>query len=197
VDWGLNTLLSAGAARLNGDTTITALGAGARYRANGVAAKAHRLRRQGERLHARHDQLERLAAGDSQHPLTRKAAVLAEEHRRVSQRRSRLNDALACSAARRQSPRPAPGDAGHPPRHRDPAADSVRRDAPQRPSRHGCPAQPAAGTRARTRSAPPPSGARTGHAGRHSALASTSTPTPPHPDGSRQSHRTARIPEDH
>jgi hypothetical protein len=53
VDWGLNTLLSAGAARLHPDGTITALGAGAQYRAAGILAKQHRLRRNGERLHAR------------------------------------------------------------------------------------------------------------------------------------------------
>ena len=52
VDWGLNTLLSAGAARLHGDATITVLGAGAQYRAAGVLAKQHRLRRHGERLHS-------------------------------------------------------------------------------------------------------------------------------------------------
>ncbi len=40
VDWGLNTLLSAGVARLNGDGTITALGAGAQFRASGVLARS-------------------------------------------------------------------------------------------------------------------------------------------------------------
>ena len=40
IDWSLNTLLSAGAARLHPDGTITALGAGAQYRASGVLAKA-------------------------------------------------------------------------------------------------------------------------------------------------------------
>jgi hypothetical protein len=100
LDWGLNTLLSAGATRLSGGGTITALGAGAQYRAAGALAKAHRLRRQGERLHARLEHYERLAAGDSQHPLNAKRDILAEERRRVSQRRSRLNDALAWSAAR-------------------------------------------------------------------------------------------------
>jgi hypothetical protein len=92
--------MSAGAARLNGDGTITAIGAGAQYRAAGALAKAHRLRRQGERLHARHEHYERLAAGDSQHPLHAKRYILAEEQRRVSRRRSHLNDALAWSAAR-------------------------------------------------------------------------------------------------
>jgi hypothetical protein len=53
VDWGLNTLLAAGAARLHPDGTITALGAGAQYRAAGVLAKGHRLRRHAERLHAK------------------------------------------------------------------------------------------------------------------------------------------------
>jgi hypothetical protein len=100
LDWGLNTLLSAGAARLHPDGTITALGAGAQYRAAGVLAKAQRLRRHGERLQARTDQYEKLGAGRPDHPLAAKAAVLAQERRRVSQRRSRLNGALASSAAR-------------------------------------------------------------------------------------------------
>jgi hypothetical protein len=100
VDWGLNTLLSVGAARLQPEGTITALGAGAQYRAGGVLAKAHRLRRQGEALRAKADHYERLIAGDGAHPLAGKAAVIAEEHRRVSRRRSSLNDALAWSAAR-------------------------------------------------------------------------------------------------
>jgi hypothetical protein len=100
VDWGLNTLLSAGAARLHGDGTITALGAGAQYRAAGVLARQHRLRRHGERLHAKASRYARLIAGDARHPLNAKSAVLAEEIGRVSQRRSHLNDALAWSAAR-------------------------------------------------------------------------------------------------
>ena len=69
VDWGLNTLLSAGAVRLRPDGTITALGAGAQYRASGVLAKAHRLRRHGERLHGKLDQYQRLTAGRERHPL--------------------------------------------------------------------------------------------------------------------------------
>ena len=100
LDWGLNTLLSAGAVRLRQDGSITALGAGAQYRANGVLAKTHRLRRHGEQLHARLDQHMRLAAGLEDHSLTAKAAVLRDEARLVANRRSRLNDALAWSAAR-------------------------------------------------------------------------------------------------
>jgi hypothetical protein len=100
VDWGLNTLLSAGAVRREAGGTITALGAGAEYRAAGVLAKAHRLRRQSERLHAKSAHYARLAAEDEQHSLTDRQAVLAEELRRVSQRRSNLNRALAWSAAR-------------------------------------------------------------------------------------------------
>ena len=100
LDWGLNTLLSAGAVRLRPDGSITALGAGAQYRANGVLAKAHRLRRHGERLHAKLDHYQRLAAGREDHPLEAKAAVLRDEARRVADRRSHLNDALAWSAAR-------------------------------------------------------------------------------------------------
>ncbi len=100
LDWGLNTLLSAGACRLNPDGTISALGVGARYRAGGVLAKAHRLRRQGEHLHARLGQYERLTAGRDGHRLGPKAEVLRNEARHVADRRSHLNDALARSAAR-------------------------------------------------------------------------------------------------
>jgi hypothetical protein len=100
VDWGLNTLLSAGAARLHADGTITALGAGAQYRANGVLAKQHRLRRHGERLHAKADQYQRLTDGGGSCSLAARHQVLAEEARRVAGRRSNLNDALARSAAR-------------------------------------------------------------------------------------------------
>jgi len=96
VDWGLNTLLTAGAARLHPDGRITVLGAGAQYRAAGVVAKQHRLRRQSERLHAKADHYQRL----DDRALDGKAAVLAEEIGRVSRRRSNLNDALAWSAAR-------------------------------------------------------------------------------------------------
>ncbi|MDH6221693.1 hypothetical protein [Streptomyces pseudovenezuelae] len=45
VDWGLNTLLGAGAARLHDDGRATALGSGAQLRAAGVLAKQYRLRR--------------------------------------------------------------------------------------------------------------------------------------------------------
>ncbi|MEU2507993.1 zinc ribbon domain-containing protein [Streptomyces sp. NPDC007863] len=96
VDWGLNTLLSAGAVRLHDDGRITALGAGAQFRAAGVLAKQHRLRRLSEHLYTKTDRYARLAdpALDGRH------AVLTEEIRRVSRRRSNLNDALAWAAAR-------------------------------------------------------------------------------------------------
>ncbi|MEO6085350.1 MAG: zinc ribbon domain-containing protein [Umezawaea sp.] len=100
VDWGLNTLLSAGAARLHDDGRITALGAGGMFRAAGVLAKQHRLRRHSERLHAKADHYQRLAADDAEHPLTAKLQVLRDEVRAVSARRSNLNDALAWAAAR-------------------------------------------------------------------------------------------------
>jgi hypothetical protein len=100
VDWGLSTLLSAGAARLHPDGKITALGTGAQYRAAAVMAKQHRLRRHSEKLHAKADQYARLIAGDDKHPLAPKNAALAQEIRHLSQRRSNLNDALAWSAAR-------------------------------------------------------------------------------------------------
>ena len=100
VDWGVNTLLSAGAARLHPDRTVTALGSGAQYRAAGVLARQHRLRRQGERLHAKLGRYQRLTAGDETHALADRKAALAKEARHVAARRSHLNDALAWSAAR-------------------------------------------------------------------------------------------------
>ncbi|WP_223166759.1 hypothetical protein [Nonomuraea sp. SYSU D8015] len=76
VDWGLNTLLSAGAVRRHGDGTITALGAGAQFRAAGVMARQHRLRRLGERLHGKTDAYEHLIGEDEDHHLVAKHAVL-------------------------------------------------------------------------------------------------------------------------
>ncbi|CAM5436360.1 transposase [Streptomyces aurantiogriseus] len=100
VDWGLNTLLSAGAVRLRDNGTMTALGAGAQFRAAGVLAKQHRLRRAGEFLHAKTAHYQRLIGDTDSHCLADKHAVLAEEIRHVSARRSNLNDALAWAAAR-------------------------------------------------------------------------------------------------
>ncbi|MFE9206570.1 zinc ribbon domain-containing protein [Micromonospora sp. NPDC007230] len=100
VDWGLNILLSAGALRLHADGRITALGAGGQFRAAGVLAKQHRLRRHSERLHAKAEHYQRLAGGDEQHQLAGKHAVLRDEIRRVSDRRTNLNNALAWAAAR-------------------------------------------------------------------------------------------------
>jgi hypothetical protein len=100
VDWGLNTLLSAGAARLHDDGTITALGAGGMFRAAGILAKGHRLRRLSEHLHAKADHYQRLINGAEYHQLAGRHAILAEEIRRVCTRRSNLNDALAWAAAR-------------------------------------------------------------------------------------------------
>ncbi|WP_253266862.1 transposase [Streptomyces sp. NL15-2K] len=100
VDWGLNTLLSAGAVRLNNDGKVTALGTGGMFRAAGVLAKQHRLRRESQHLHAKTDHFQRLMSGDAQHQLTTKHHMLIEETRHVSNRRSNLNDALAWAAAR-------------------------------------------------------------------------------------------------
>ncbi|GAA4628693.1 hypothetical protein GCM10023196_046110 [Actinoallomurus vinaceus] len=100
VDWGLNTLLSAGACRLHPDGTITALGAGAMFRAGGVMARQHRLRRHGEHLHAKTDTYECLIGDREGHYLTAKHAVLTAERQHVADRRTGLNDALAWSAAR-------------------------------------------------------------------------------------------------
>ncbi|WP_419994392.1 zinc ribbon domain-containing protein [Streptomyces boninensis] len=100
VDWGLNTLLSAGAVRLHDDGKITALGSGAQFRAAGVLAKQHRLRRLSEHLHAKADHYQRLIGAKERHPLAAKRVILAEEIRHVSARRSHLNTALAQAAAR-------------------------------------------------------------------------------------------------
>ncbi|WP_240778135.1 transposase [Nonomuraea basaltis] len=101
VDWGLNTLLSAGAVRRHADGRLTALGAGAQFRAAGVLAKQHRLRRLSEHLHAKTDCYQRLINGRAPHPaVAGRHALLAEEIRHLSARRSNLNDALARAAAR-------------------------------------------------------------------------------------------------
>jgi hypothetical protein len=100
VDWGRNTLLSTGAVQLNGDGRITALGHGAQFRAAGVLAKQHRLRRLSERLHTKADQYMRLIAGHDDHELAPKLDVLRSEIKHVSNRRSNLNDGLAWAAAR-------------------------------------------------------------------------------------------------
>ncbi|WP_433171766.1 zinc ribbon domain-containing protein [Actinoallomurus sp. CA-150999] len=100
VDWGLNTLLSAGPCRLRPDGTIAALGAGAMFRAAGVMARQHRLRRHGEHLHAKTDTYSRLIGDREDHRLAAKRAVLKTESEYVADRRSGLNDALAWSAAR-------------------------------------------------------------------------------------------------
>ncbi|MFE7527232.1 zinc ribbon domain-containing protein [Kitasatospora sp. NPDC057542] len=100
LDWGLNTLLSAGAAQLHPGGKITAPGSGAQYRAAGVMAKQHRLRRHGEKLHAKNAHYTRLMTGQDTHPLAPKSAILAQEIQRVADRRSNLNAALARSAAR-------------------------------------------------------------------------------------------------
>ena len=101
MDWGLNTLLSAGAARLHAGRVDHRPRRRARSTGRpGSSPRQHRLRRHGERLHAKLGHCQRLAAGESAHPLTAKAAVLAGRGRRVAGRRSHLNDALAWSAAR-------------------------------------------------------------------------------------------------
>ncbi|MEU8757934.1 transposase [Streptomyces sp. NPDC048659] len=100
VDWGLNSLLSAGAVRLRGDGTLTAHGAGGMFRAAGILAKQHRLRRLSERLHAKAAHYRRIIGGEAAHPLTARHGILAAEIRHVSERRSHLNDALARTAAR-------------------------------------------------------------------------------------------------
>jgi IS605 OrfB family transposase len=100
IDWGLNTLLSAGAVRLFPDGSITSLGSGAQYRANGVLARAQRLRRHGEQLQAKLVRYGHLIAGREDHPLAANAAAIRDEAGHVAARRSRLNGALAWSAAR-------------------------------------------------------------------------------------------------
>ncbi|RKN72891.1 transposase [Streptomyces klenkii] len=100
VDWGLNTLLSAGAVRLHSDGRIATLGAGGMFRAAGVLAKQHRLRRLSEDLNAKAGRYQQLIRRHSGHPLAARHAVLTGEIRAVSARRLNLNQALARSAAR-------------------------------------------------------------------------------------------------
>ncbi|MCW3817604.1 zinc ribbon domain-containing protein [Micromonospora sp. DR5-3] len=100
VDWGLNTLLCAGALRQHEGGRITELGAGGQFRAAGILAKQHRLRRLSERLHAKADHYQRLTGRDEQHHLAGKQAVLRDEIRHLSDRRTNLNTALAWAAAR-------------------------------------------------------------------------------------------------
>ncbi|MEV0402398.1 zinc ribbon domain-containing protein [Actinoallomurus sp. NPDC050550] len=100
VDWGLNTLLSAGAMHRHGDGRVATLGAGAMFRAAGVLARQHRLRRHGEHLHAKTDTYTRLIGGQEGHHLVAKRAVLEAEREHVADRRAGLNEALAWSAAR-------------------------------------------------------------------------------------------------
>jgi len=70
------------------------------FRAAGILAKQHRLRRCSKRLHAKADRYRRLMAGDDAHALAAKHQVLTNEIRHVSARRSNLNTALAAAAAR-------------------------------------------------------------------------------------------------
>ncbi|MER6319712.1 zinc ribbon domain-containing protein [Streptomyces sp. NPDC001581] len=100
VDWGLNTLLTAGAVRRHDNGTLTAVGSGGMFRAAGVLAKQHRLRRLSECLQAKAGHYRRLACGDEQHVLSAKHALLSEEISRVCARRSNLNAALAWACAR-------------------------------------------------------------------------------------------------
>ncbi len=100
LDWGLNTLLTAGPVHMHDNGKITALGAGGAFRANGVMAKQHRLRRESERIRTKVDHYNRLSTHCDDHPLASKRAVLTDELERLSSRRSNLNDALAWSAAR-------------------------------------------------------------------------------------------------
>jgi hypothetical protein len=106
VDWGLNTLLSAGAVRAQPDGQLRTLGSGAMFRAAGVIAKAHRLRRLSEHLHTKADHYHRLIQGRARRglppdpALDARHATLRQEIGRVSARRSNLNTALARAAAR-------------------------------------------------------------------------------------------------
>ncbi|MCW3817751.1 transposase [Micromonospora sp. DR5-3] len=100
VDWGLNTLLCAGALRREADGRITGLGSGGQFRAAGVLAKQHRLRRHSERLRAKADHYQRLIDGRPDEHLQAKHEVLRDEIRHVSERRANLNQALAWAAAR-------------------------------------------------------------------------------------------------
>jgi hypothetical protein len=130
LDWGLNTLLSAGAVRLGPDGTIAALGAGAQYRANGVLAKAGRLRRQGEQLHGKLDQYEKLTAGREDHPLAGKTTVTRDEapaRRRAAVEPERRARPVRRPVGRRPGHR-RPGDRDL---RRGPEVDGGPRDGPR------------------------------------------------------------------
>ncbi|WP_330299091.1 transposase [Streptomyces sp. NBC_00503] len=107
-DYGLNTLLTGGTLTLTGDTQPTVLtdGQPVFLRANGVLAKADRLRIHAEHLWTKAAHLQRLidgrhAPGRSPDSLTvAELAVLRAEHARVSRRRERLNGQIAMAAAR-------------------------------------------------------------------------------------------------
>ncbi|WKX07169.1 zinc ribbon domain-containing protein [Streptomyces sp. NL15-2K] len=106
-DYGLNTLLTGGTLTLTGGTQ-PAVHTDANpvfFRADGVLAKADRLRVLAEQLWAKAAHLQSLtdghtASGLRPDPLTAaKLAVLRTEHARVSKRRTRLNEQLAKAAA--------------------------------------------------------------------------------------------------
>ncbi|MER7842301.1 zinc ribbon domain-containing protein, partial [Streptomyces sp. NPDC096040] len=107
-DWGLNTLLTGGTLTLTGGAQphVTAGARSVAFRADGVLAKGHRLRIQGEHLTARIERLSTLAASRRERGMrpdpwqSAKLAVLEVERDRISKRRSRLNTALAKAAAR-------------------------------------------------------------------------------------------------
>src|ERR1041384_3989986 len=125
------------------------------FRAGGVLAKQHRLRRHSERLRAKRPvpAAHRSCGyqGDRETGAWQRIAARGLTHQTTTVT-DRTSGAMVIRTV----------------------VDTLTRTGP------GCPAQPT-GTRARPRSAHPP--ADTGHAERHWARASTCTPTPPHHGG--------------
>ncbi|WP_425824717.1 zinc ribbon domain-containing protein [Streptomyces fractus] len=115
-DWVLNTLLTGGRLHLTGEAQpdVVADERPLFFRADGVMAKAHRLRLQGEHLHTRITALDILTASRTERglrpdPWVRgKLAVLETERERVARKRTRLNAHLTRAAARAWSTMPWP-----------------------------------------------------------------------------------------
>ncbi|WP_406079778.1 zinc ribbon domain-containing protein [Micromonospora sp. NBC_00858] len=104
VDWGVNTLLTATVADLEGGSVVVD-GRPLRFDATGVSAKLVRLRRHRERLRTKADHLTRLRDGrpadaPADSALAGKLACLEAEHAAVCARIRHLNHAVAWSAAR-------------------------------------------------------------------------------------------------
>ena len=102
-DWGVNTLLTATVADLEGDGRVLAQGRPARFDASGVSAKLVRLRQHREQLKTKLDHLTRLRdgrPGNVEAAVAGKITTLDREHAAVCARIRNLNKSLAWSGAR-------------------------------------------------------------------------------------------------